>query len=110
MNEASQLRRRHGELEAAIDRADSPQGSGATSLLVKTIRVGTYPTAAKAMYAVVAMDVRCVESEGQAPTRTVAADADHFYALNVGSAIPPVGTEYLIADKIGSLWQMRFDG
>jgi hypothetical protein len=110
MNAATQQRRRHDQMAAAIDRAESPPGSGAESILVKTIAVGTYPTTAKAMYAVVGLKADCDAAEGSTPTFTAAPDALKFFALNVGTTVPPAGTQPILCDLIDGIWCFRHDG
>jgi hypothetical protein len=99
-----------GRQEAGEDEADRLDLAGAPlpgAILVKTIAVGTYPTAAGAFYAVQAVDPGGAEAEGNAGTFTDVAGT--FYATNAGTAVPPSGTR-LIAIPSGGRWTFTFNG
>ena len=107
VDEARQLRTRHADLADALDRIDSDVGGGAVALAVTTT-AAAYPTTAGAFYAVNPAEVDGAETEGA--TATFAADASRvFYALNLGTAVPPSGT-YVIVAAAGGRWVFRFDG
>jgi hypothetical protein len=92
-DEAALLRRRLAEALEAV---------------LRTVTVVTYPTVAKAMYAVQFVDdLQCAETEGAAPTLNLSGVTE--YALNLGTAIPPNGTAVL-ADLFAGLWVFRYDG
>ncbi len=105
-DEATRLRRRHDDLIRLAEPDVSPS-EGSPALLLKTLTVGTYPTAAQSYYAVQAIRPGGTESEGSAVTFT--AITGTFYAMNVGSAIPPSGT-YVIGSLVRGRWVFRYDG
>jgi hypothetical protein len=104
---ARQIRLRHADLIDAVERLDQG-GGGADTAVVQTTTVSTYPVTAAASYAVVPVQLGGAETEGAAAT--VAADSSRvFFALNLGSAIPPSGTN-LICFSAGGRWSFRYDG
>jgi hypothetical protein len=106
LSESRINRVRQQAIDNLISRIPSSPPDGARSLLVQTTTKTTYPTTAGAYYAVKAVDVDGAETEGATPTFTV--QTDIFYALNVGSAVPPSGTN-ILAECIGGMWLIRFD-
>ena len=86
---------------------DPAQVGGAPTLVVKTVTVKTYPTVAQRFYGVQAVTVLGAEVEGQVGSVTTGSGT--FYALNLGSAVPPVGTQ-LNATFTGNRWIFTFNG
>jgi hypothetical protein len=110
MTEADQLRRRQSEILGLADGLANPASAvGGAAVLVRTITRTTYPTVAGRVYAVVPSRVVVTEAEGQTPTFTDAANGDCFYALNLGSAIPPSGTRLVATLTPGGLYAFRYD-
>jgi hypothetical protein len=107
MSEARIIRDRHQAAEDQIDRAPSAPPDGARSLLATTTTDVTYPTTAGVFYAVLLTDVSGAETEGATPT--FATQSQLFYAVNFGTAVPPVNTVVLIECQCG-LWVFRYDG
>ena len=105
--EAQRLRILAGEDADARSRFDPASVGGAPTLVVKTVAVKTYPTVAQRYYGVQAASVLGAEIEGQAGS--VSTSSGIFYALNLGSAVPPVGTQ-LIATFTGNRWVFVFNG
>jgi hypothetical protein len=99
-------RNRQESLADLINRLPSSPPGGARSLLVQTTTQTTYPTSAGVFYAVVAVDVTGDETEGATPT--FSAQSQIFYALNLGTAVPPSGTN-ILADFIGGIALFRWD-
>ena len=95
------LRAWRDEAEAESTRAVDFVELGAPMLVCKTASDGAYPAAAARFFRVVPQSVFGPESEGAAGTLT--ADGGGFYALNIGSAIPPSGTT-VICYSLGSRW------
>ena len=93
MDEDRILRARHADLAIDADRADMPPSVGGQPLLVQTKTVTSYPTSAGRYYAVTVVDPDGVEGEGNVATFSVRSVT--FYALNIGSAVPPSGTKRL---------------
>lgn len=108
IDEARTLRRRHDDLLDDVDTAVAHAGAHGAALLVKTTTKTSYPTVAGVFYYVQYQTASGTETEGGAGTLT-ADSAGLFYALNLGSAIPPAGTA-VIAVFSDSLWTFRYDG
>lgn len=100
--DARQLRNHTSELAGAVDRAGNTGGAGALIMVVKTFQQVTYPGVANAVYACHPVDVSFPETEGATPTLTVQTNAT-IDVLNVGSAVPPIGT-LRIAAMIDGFW------
>ncbi len=96
--------------EATTTRLDQI-GSGAidrsTPIVAQTCKVTTYPTSANVQYGCFTVGIGGVEGEGKAFTTTVGTAV--FFATNIGSAIPPIGTNVLAYSSDGR-WVFRFDG
>lgn len=107
MNDLRTNRNRQQTLATLISRLSPPPPDGARSLLVQTTTKTTYPTTAGVFYAVKSVDVDGTELEGATPTFTV--ETDIFFALNLGSAVPPSGTN-ILAECFGGMWAFRWDG
>lgn len=106
-DEAAILRRRMADQIDDADR-DSVSASREGPLVVTTVTMTTYPTAARRMYAVQITKPGGIEIEGQTVT-IAAAVGGTFAAANLGSAIPPVGT-VLIIDQVDGYWTFVYDG
>lgn len=101
------LRDRLDELETLLDSLDEPE-SGTSSDVVQTVTVGTYPTDAESYYAVQPIGIGGDVAEGSSPTFSPDTDRT-YYALNLGSEIPPEGTK-LVVSACGGRWVFRYDG
>jgi hypothetical protein len=91
-----------GDLSAAPYLADP----GAPCLVAQTTRIGVYPTVAQSFFACTPVSILGAEVEGGAATLTVLAPV--FFALNLGAAVPPQGTD-VIASFVGNRWVFRYD-
>lgn len=100
------LRDRVADLERTDDAIPDPSGC-LQPILVQTVTKTSYPTAAASYFAVQQVEPGGTEGEGN--TATLTAISGVFYCLNVGSAIPPVGT-YLIAIPSGGRWVINYRG
>jgi hypothetical protein len=107
MSEARVIRDRHQAAEDQINRLPFAPPDGARSLLVTTTTYATYPTTAGVFYAVLTTDVTGPETEGSSPTFST--QSQLWYCLNLGTAVPPDGT-VILAENIGGIFAMRFDG
>jgi hypothetical protein len=76
-------------------------------LAAVTTTLGSYPTSATSFFTCNPLIILGQEVEGGAGV--VAAGAAMFFALNLGSAIPPQGTQVL-ATFVGNRWVFRYDG
>ncbi len=83
------------------------QVGGSATLVVQTVQVAKYPTTAGSYYGVKSASVLGAEIEGQAGSVTTSSGT--FFALNLGSAVPPAGTQ-LIATFTGNRWLFVFNG
>jgi hypothetical protein len=106
-DEARILRERLAELCAALDRIPDALACLPTSLLVQTTTVATYPTVAGRYYACTPVRAGGTEDENQVPSFTTLAGT--YYAANLGSAIPPVGTRTVI-DLVGDRYVFQYNG
>jgi len=110
MNDDDELRVLRARV-AAIEDELARLGPGALpsglARVVKTISLGSYPTGSTALktYAVRGLDVTGVESEGS--TAVTSEDTRHFFAVNLGTSVPPVGTQ-LIAVSVPNRWVFRY--
>lgn len=108
MNDTRILRERQAATRAAALRLAPFAEEGAVAVLAQTTTVSSYPTTAGVFYACMPISVDGAETEGAAAsfhadqTRT-------FYALNLGSQVPPRGT-LIIAHGCGGRWIFRYDG
>lgn len=106
MSEARISRDRQQSIKDQINRSPAPPPDGARSLLVMTTVDQSYPTTAGVFYAVFETDVTGPETEGAIPA--FSAGTQFFFALNMGSGIPPQGT-VVLAESQGGIWCFRYD-
>lgn len=106
-DEAEALRRDGAARDDAATRAEGPNPSGAPCVVAKTKAIATYPTTAAAFYGVEPQHVTGTETEGSAGTLT--GTGATILALNLGTAIPPVGTQVLVT-FCDWQWCFRYDG
>src|SRR4051812_24792422 len=108
MNATRILRDRFAAGRAAVDRLAPFAEDGTVAVLAQTKVASAYPTVPGAFYACVPLSIDGPETEGAAagftadPTRTI-------FALNVGTQVPPAGTN-VIAHSCGGRWTFRYDG
>jgi hypothetical protein len=99
-------------LQSLDDAFDASQAGGdaycSAAIIAQTTTVTTYPTTASAMYAVIPQDIDGAESEGSAATYVPNTGAIS-YALNLGTQIPPSGTN-VICHAVGGRFCFRYDG
>lgn len=107
LDEARRLRDREATFLDDLSRRDRVPSFGSPSLIVQTRTLRMYPTAAQRFYACVAQTVLGTEVEGGLGNFTPGPAT--FFALNLGSSIPPVGT-YVLATFVESRWVFRYDG
>jgi hypothetical protein len=84
---------------------DVEEGAGAPCRVGTTSTQGAYPTTSLAFYYMTITAVTGSEVEGA--TATFTAGTDHFFACNIGSAIPPIGTE-LVCTFVDYRWTFRY--
>jgi hypothetical protein len=91
--EITTVRRRQADFNA--DARDGITIDCGASLVAVTFAEAAYPTAAASFYACHPVAVGGTEGEGQAVTLTGDA-TQKFYAANLGTAIPPAGTNVTV--------------
>ena len=105
MDELQILRRRHDELVNSLIAPPVYVGENPSCLALTTTKA-SYPTDAHVFFAVRRLDLLGDEVEGG--PGNVLASPDLFYALNIGSTIPPSGTQVLVT-FVGNRWVFRYD-
>ena len=105
-DDPARLRDRADALDGEAD-LDSAGVNGAPCLVARTKALTSYPAVAAAYYGCESQTVTGAEVEGGAAT--IATDGDTFFALNLGTAIPPQGTG-VVCTFVGNRWVFRFDG
>jgi len=108
MNDLRILRERVQNATEALDRSAGAELYANAAAIVVTTTVDTYPTDANVMYGVIEQIVTGSEDEGATPT-VGSAGGPVFYALNVGTQVPPNGTK-LVCHQVGNRWVFRYDG
>lgn len=106
MNDQLTLLRRIAALEEALDRSGEGM-TGAGTIVCQTTSLGSYPTAATAFYAVFPVAAGGAEVEGGAVTLNP--ESIPFYAYNIGSKVPPPGTNVL-AHAVPNRWVFSWNG
>ena len=104
-DEIRALRRRHDDLKNSIPDQPVYVGDNPT-VLALTTTLQTYPTDAQCFFACQILSLLGAESEGG--SGIVVPGSGTFFALNLGSTIPPSGTQVL-ASFVGNRWVFRYD-
>ena len=81
--------------------------SSSQSLLAQTIKLKSYPSTPQQFYACQPVSILGTESEGN--TATLVPISSTFFALNLGSSVPPIST-MMIVSFVSNRWVFRFDG
>jgi len=105
-NEANKLYARESALADDVKRRASDPTLGPPCLLARTTVLRTYPTTAQRYFACLPLTLLGAEIEGGGGV--VVAGSSAFFALNLGSSIPPAGSQFL-ATFVGNRWVFRFD-
>lgn len=108
-NDLRIIRDRHQEIEDAIDRSRSNPPDAGRALLCQTTTDSSYPTSAGVFYAVLEVEASGTELEGATPTFAADAAGNKFFAINLGTGIPPDPT-LVICRYVGGRWAFRYDG
>ena len=106
-DEAKRLRARDAALLDDLSRRGRFPSFGSPSLVAQTKAISTYPTSPQRFFACVPQTVLGAEVEGG--PGTLSPNPATFFALNLGTAVPPVGTN-LLATFVESRWVFRYDG
>ena len=105
-DDARRLTVRDSALAFDVVRRDSDPPVGSPSLLARTTTLTSYPTTAACYFACLPLTLLGTEVEG-APG-TVTTGYSTFFALNLGSTVPPSGTQVLTT-FVGNRWVFRYD-
>ncbi|MCA1684586.1 MAG: hypothetical protein LC745_01090 [Planctomycetia bacterium] len=97
---------REAALADDVKRRDSDPTLGLPNLLARTTTLGNYPSTAQSYYACLPLTLLGAEVEGG--SGLVSATSSTFFALNLGSAVPPSGTQVLAA-RVDNRWVFRYD-
>jgi hypothetical protein len=106
IDKARRLDIREASLADDLSRSLSDISSGSPCLVARTVALSSYPSVAQCYFACQPLTVLGAEVEGGSGSTTVTSST--FFALNLGSTIPPVGTQVL-ATFVGNRWVFRYD-
>ena len=106
-DDAARLRIAQADADTAASQAPGVATRGAPCVVGQTKTISAYPAGATSFFAVAPVDVTGPEVEGG--PGTLGALSSTFYALNLGSAVPPVGAN-VICTFVDSRWVFRYDG
>jgi hypothetical protein len=107
VDDAIRLRIQDASLTDSLSQVERDPSLGMPCLVAQTKVQSRYPTSAQVFYACSPLMVLGQEVEGG--TGTLTAGSATFYALNLGSTVPPVGTSVLTT-FVESRWVFRYDG
>ena len=106
-DEAKRLRIRDAALTDGFSQSGRYPTLGMPCLVAQTKTLASYPTAAQLFYACSPLTVLGPEIEGG--PANITAGSSTFFSLNLGSAVPPVGTN-ILATFVDNRWVFRYDG
>jgi hypothetical protein len=106
-DDAIRLRIQDAALSDSLSQVERDPSLGMPCLVAQTRLLSRYPTSAQKFYACSPLSVLGIEVEGG--TGNLTAGSSTFFALNLGSAVPPIGTS-VIATYVESRWVFRYDG
>jgi hypothetical protein len=107
ISDSERLRTWAADHEAALSRDSLPSDDCAQSMAAQTVAISSYPGTANVFYGVQALVVTGTETEGSAATTT--GSGAKFLAYNLGTHVPPQGTQVLI-QRVNWRWVFRYDG
>jgi hypothetical protein len=107
VSEARILRDRQAFLGGEVDRSGELPPDGAAAILAVTTTVDTYPTSPSAFYAANPAEFNSDETEG-APATLVSDTSTLLFAYNLGTEVPPAGTQ-VVCHAVGGRWCFRYD-
>jgi len=106
-DDSKRLRIRDDALVNGLSQLGRDPSLGMPCLLVSTKMIKSYPTSSQSFYACSPLTVLGREVEGGAGTLTPGTST--LFALNLGSAIPPIGAN-VVATFVDNRWVFRYDG
>ncbi len=107
VDDALLLRLQDTTLTDSLSQVEQNPAFGMPSLIAQTSVISHYPTSAQVFYACLPLTVLGSEVEGG--SAVFSAGSAKFFALNLGVAIPPVGTR-MVTTFVESRWVFRYDG
>jgi hypothetical protein len=107
LDEAKRIRIRDAILIDGFSQTGRDPSLGMPCLVARTRMLSSYPTAAQQFYACSPLTVLGPEIEGG--PGTVTPGPSTFFALNLGSAVPPIGAK-ILATFVDNRWVFRYDG
>jgi hypothetical protein len=105
-DDAKRLFTREVALTDEVKRSDSDPTLGLITLLASTTTLSRYPTSANCYFACQPLTLLGAEVEGGAGLTS--ATSAPFFALNIGSTVPPNGTQ-VVATRVDNRWVFRYD-
>jgi hypothetical protein len=106
-DEASRLRIQDVTLSDSLSQIEQDPSLGMPCMAAQTKVLTSYPRSAQQFYACSPVTVLGHEVEGG--TGTLTAIGSTFFGLNLGSAVPPVGT-IVLTTFVDHRWVFRYDG
>lgn len=107
-DETLRLRLKDNELAGDDSQHGPGDVAGAPTMVVTTTTVSSYPTSPNCFFACKRDTISGSEVEGSMGM-IAAATTRITYVFNLGTAIPPSGTQ-LVATFVPNRWVMRYDG
>jgi hypothetical protein len=105
-DDAKRLRWRGSALADDLGRQDPEPPIGAPTLLARTTTLSAYPSTAQCFFACQPLTLLGAEVEGGAGT--ISQGNSTFFALNLGTTVPPAGTQ-VVTTFVGNRWVFRYD-
>jgi len=105
-DDAKRLRIRDVALVDGFSQTGRDPSLGMPCVVAQTKKVSKYPTSAQQFYACSSVTILGLEVEGGAGTTT--SGTSTFFALNLGTAVPPLGAN-VVATFVDSRWVFRYD-
>ena len=99
------IRERGEQIRLVADQTIATPPADGIAVVGLTVDNGNYPLVAGAVYLLQIQSINVEDDEGS--TATYSADEGYVPALNLGTAIPPVGT-FLIAHSVSGHWVFGF--
>lgn len=107
--EPARLRASDQLLADDLTRTPHPPAEGSPTRLVVTTIVTSYPTSTGQFFGVQPLTVTGTETEGSAGSTSSFGAGELFYALNVGTEVPPQNT-VVLATFVSYRWVFQYDG
>jgi hypothetical protein len=106
-DDARRIRTRESNRDVEYSQSGRDPSLGMPCALVQTTVITAYPTMAQVFYACLPLTILGAEVEGS--LGSITAGVSTFFALNIGSMVPPVGTN-ILATFVDNRWVFRYDG